>query len=528
VQLDGLLLLGAALVLASIVAVRLSHRAGLPSLLIYLAFGLLLGESGAGIRFDDPAIAQTLGLSALVIILAEGGIATSWRHVRSGVPAALSLATVGCAVSIVVVSLAIHTFLGSGWRLSFLAGAVLAPTDAAAVFSVLRRLPLPTRLSGVLEAESGFNDAPVVIVVMMLSAIGHAVPNPFILLGTMVYELAAGAAMGLSIGWLGAYTLRRIALPASGLYPIAVISLVVGSYGATNLLHGSGFLATYVSALVLGNARLPHGPATRGFAEGIGWLAQIGLFIMLGLLASPKDLPAQIVPGLVAGFVLILVARPLSVLASTIGVRIPFREKVFMSWAGLRGAVPIVLATVPMTEKVPGADRLFALVFVVVVVFTLVQGPTLPLVARWCRVTVDGEARELDVEAAPLEALHADLLEVRIPPDSRLSGVEIFELRLPPEASITLVVRNDRSFVPEPDTTLRAGDTLLVVATAEAREAAERRLRAVSRRGKLAGWFGEQGLPEPDVQESPRRKLTFRIRGLLRAVGSKARGRQYH
>jgi cell volume regulation protein A len=234
------------------------------------------------------------------------------------------------------------------------------------------------------------------------------------------------------------------------------------------------------------------------------------------------------VPGLIAGFVLILVARPLSVLVSTIGFRIPFREKVFMSWAGLRGAVPIVLATVPMTEKVPGADRLFALVFVVVVVFTLVQGPTLPLVARWCRVTVDGEARELDVEAAPLEALHADLLEVRIPSDSRLSGVEIFELRLPPEASITLVVRDDRSFVPGPTTMLRAGDTLLVVATAEAREAAERRLRAVSRRGKLAGWFGEQGLPEPDVQESPSRKLTFRIRSLLRSVGSKARGRQYH
>jgi NhaP-type Na+/H+ and K+/H+ antiporter len=523
VRLDALLLLGAAVVLASIVAVRLSHRAGLPSLLIYLAFGLLLGESGAGIRFDDPAIAQTLGLSALVIILAEGGITTNWRHVRPGVPAALSLATVGCAISILVVAGAVHIFLGSDWRLSLLAGAVLAPTDAAAVFSVLRRLPLPARLSGVLEAESGFNDAPVVIVVIMLSAANYTVPNPFLLLGTMVYELAAGAAMGLLIGWLGAYTLRRIALPASGLYPIAVLSLVVGAYGATNLLHGSGFLATYVSALVLGNARLPHGPATRGFAEGIGWLAQIGLFIMLGLLASPADLPGQIVPGLVAGFVLILVARPLSVLGSTIGFRIPFREKVFMSWAGLRGAVPIVLATVPMTEKVPGAGRLFALVFVVVVVFTLLQGPTLPLVARWCKVTVDGEARELDVEAAPLEALHADLLEVRIPANSRLSGVELFELRLPPKASITLIVRNDRSFVPESTTTLRAGDTLLVVAATEVRDAAERRLRAVSRRGKLAGWFGEQGLSESEMQESAGRKRTLRISSLRRSAGSKPR-----
>jgi potassium/hydrogen antiporter len=523
VRLDTLLLLGAVVVLASIVAVRLSHRAGLPSLLIYLGFGLLLGKSGAGIQFDDPALAQTLGLSALVIILAEGGITTNWRHVRSGVPAALSLATAGCAISIVVVTLAVHTFLGSDWRLSLLTGAVLAPTDAAAVFSVLRRLPLPTRLSGVLEAESGFNDAPVVIVVLMLSTAHHIALNPIAVLGTLVYELAAGAAMGLVIGLLGAYALRRIALPASGLYPIAVISLVVGSYGATNLLHGSGFLATYVSALVLGNARLPHGPANRGFAEGIGWLAQIGLFIMLGLLASPATLPAQIVPGLIIGFVLILVARPLSVLGSTMGFRIPFREKAFLSWAGLRGAVPIVLATVPMTEKVPGAGRLFALVFVVVVVFTLLQGPTLPLVARWCKVTVAGEARELDVEAAPLEALHADLLEVRIPAGSRLSGVEIFELRLPPETSITLIVRDDRSFVPEPTTALRAGDTLLVVAAAEARQAAERRLRAVSRRGKLAGWFGEQGLSESETQESAGRNVALRVSHLLRSAGSKSR-----
>jgi cell volume regulation protein A len=523
VRLDGLLLLGAAVVLASIVAVRLSHRAGLPSLLIYLAFGLLLGESGAGIQFHDPAIAQKLGLSALVIILAEGGITTNWRNVRPGVPAALSLATVGCAISIVVVAVAMHWLLGSDWRLSFLAGAVLAPTDAAAVFSVLRRLPLPTRLAGILEAESGFNDAPVVIVVILLSASDYTTPNLAVLLGTMLYELAVGAALGLIIGWLGAYTLRRIALPASGLYPIAVISLVVASYGATNLLHGSGFLATYVSALVLGNARLPHGPATRGFAEGIGWLAQIGLFIMLGLLASPTELPAQIVPGLIAGFVLILVARPLSVLVSTVGFRIPFGEKAFLSWAGLRGAVPIVLATVPMTEKVPGADRLFALVFVVVVVFTLLQGPTLPLVARWCKVTVDGEARELDVEAAPLEALHADLLEIRIPTDSQLSGVEIFELRLPPKTSITLIVRNDCSFVPEPTTMLRAGDILLVVAAAEDREAAERRLRAVSRRGKLAGWFGERGLSQSEMQESARRSRTLRMSNLRRSAGSKPR-----
>ncbi|RFU43500.1 potassium/proton antiporter [Actinomadura logoneensis] len=495
-QLDLWLLLGSTLILCAIVAVRLSTSAGLPTLLAYLGLGLLIGESGLGLRFDNAELAEVLGLAALVLILAEGGITTDWQKVRSSVPAALSVSTLGTLVSIGVVAVAAAWTLDMNWRLAFLLAAVLAPTDAAAVFSVLRRLPLPSRLTGLLEAESGFNDAPVVIVVVTLSAAkaaGHA-PNLVELAGVMVYELAVGGLIGFSVGWAGVYMLRRMALPASGLYPIAVLSMTVGSYGAANLLHSSGFLAVYVSALVLGNARLPHRPATRGFAEGIAWLAQIGLFVMLGLLASPADLPAQIVPALVIGFVLLLVARPLSIMISTIGFNFSLGEKLFASWAGLRGAVPIVLATIPMVKDVPGADRLFAIVFTVVVLFTLLQGPTLPLVARWCRLKDDSRARELGVEAAPLEELHADLLEVRIPDDSHLNGVEIFELRLPQGASITLVVRDGQSFVPEPTTTLRAGDTLLVVTTAEVRQLAERRLRAVSRRGKLAGWFGETGV----------------------------------
>ncbi|MFC4055431.1 potassium/proton antiporter [Actinomadura syzygii] len=492
-HLDLWLLLGATLVLCAIVAVRLSHQAGLPTLLAYMGLGLLIGESGPlHINFDDVELAETLGLAALVLILAEGGLTTSWRHVRKAVPAAISVSIVGTLVSIVVVGLAAMWLVGLDWRPAFLLAAVLAPTDAAAVFSVLRRLPLPSRLSGLLEAESGFNDAPVVIIVVTLST-HTGVPNLAELFGVMVYELAAGAIIGIVVGWLGAQGLRRVALPASGLYPIAVLSLSIGSYGAATLLHASGFLAVYVSAVVLGNARLPHRPATRGFAEGVGWLAQIGLFVMLGLLASPSELPRQIVPALVVGFVLLLIARPVSVVVSTIGFKMSWGEKLFASWAGLRGAVPIVLATIPMVQDVQSADRMFAIVFNIVVVFTLLQGPTLPLAAKWCRLESDEQTRELDVEAAPLEELHADLLEVRIPVDSMLSGVEIFELRLPPGASVTLIVRDGTSFVPEPTTPLHAGDTLLVVTTDAVRESTERRLRAVSRRGKLAGWFGEQG-----------------------------------
>jgi potassium/hydrogen antiporter len=491
VQLDLWLLLGSLVIITAIVAVRVAHRSGLPSLLLYLGLGLLLGEAGFGIRFDDPAIAETLGLAALVLILAEGGLTTRWADVREGVPAAISLAVVGTAVSIAVVAASAHWLIGAGWRNAVLLGAVLAPTDAAAVFSVLRRLPLPARLSGILEAESGFNDAPVIILVIALTA--RHVPGTPTMAGELVAELLIGAAVGLLVGWLGASALRRLALPASGLYPIAVLSLVIGAYGATSMIHGSGFLATYVAALLLGNRPLPHRPATRGFAEGLAWLAQIGLFIMLGLLASPAELPAQIGPALACGFALVLVARPLSVLVSTPFLGLTWREKTFLSWAGLRGAVPIVLATVAMKAGVHDADALFGQVFVIVLAFTLLQGPTLPWLARALGVTDSDASREIDVEAAPLEELHADLLTIRIPPESRLDGVEIFELRLPPGAAVTLVVREGRSFVPEHDTRLQAGDELLVVATSDARGQAERRLRAISRRGKLAGWYGERG-----------------------------------
>jgi NhaP-type Na+/H+ and K+/H+ antiporter len=491
VNLDLWLLLGSVVIIAAIVAVRVAHRSGLPTLLLYLALGLLLGESGFGIHFDDPLLAETLGLAALVLILAEGGLTTRWADVRRSVPAAISLAMAGSAVSIAVVAAAAHWLLGADWRVATLLAAILAPTDAAAVFSVLRRLPLPARLAGVLEAESGFNDAPVIILVLALTA-AHQ-PSVLEMAGQLVYELIVGAALGLLIGWAGAYALRRMALPASGLYPIAVLALVVGAYGATSTIHASGFLATYIAGLVLGNSPLPHRPATRGFAEGLAWLAQIGLFIMLGLLASPPDLAPQIAPALVAGFALVLVARPLSVLVSTPFFGISLREKAFLSWAGLRGAVPIVLATVAMKAGMHGANALFAQVFIIVVVFTILQGPTLPWVARALRVTATGRTREIDVEAAPLEELHAELLEVRIPADSRLDGVEIFELRLPAGAAITLIVREGTSFVPEQTTRLQAGDELLVVTTTDARTATEERLRAVSRRGKLAGWYGERG-----------------------------------
>ncbi|UQA97944.1 potassium/proton antiporter [Streptomyces halobius] len=490
--LNQLLLICSLVLLVAVAAVRLSSRSGLPSLLIYLGIGIAIGQDGiGGVVFDNAELTQLLGYSALVVILAEGGLGTKWKEIKPALPQAALLSTVGVAVSVGVTAAGAHYLAGLEWRQALLIGAVVSSTDAAAVFSVLRSVPLPARLTGVLEAESGFNDAPVVILVVAFSTAGP-IDDWYVLIGEIALQLAIGAAIGLAIGWLGAYAMRHVALPASGLYPIAVMAIAVSAYAAGALAHGSGFLAVYLAALVLGNARLPHAPATRGFAEGLGWIGQIGMFVLLGLLVTPHKLLDDIVAGLLIGLILTLAARPLSVLVGVLPFRMPWQEKTLLSWAGLRGAVPIVLATIPMVANVPGSERAFNIVFVLVVVFTLIQGPTLPWLARRLRLgAADGAAAaDLGIESAPLERLRGHLLSTSIGPASRMHGVEIGELRLPKGAAVTLVVRNGTSFVPGPTTVLRRGDELLVVATNPVRDAAERRLQAISQGGKLAGWLG--------------------------------------
>ncbi|WP_175410758.1 potassium/proton antiporter [Streptomyces sp. TRM64462] len=492
-RLNELLLIGSLVLLVAVVAVRVSSRSGLPSLLLYLGIGVAIGQDGIGnVAFDNAELTQVIGYGALVVILAEGGLGTKWQEIRPALPAASVLATVGIAVSVGITAAAAHYLVGLEWRQALLIGAVVSSTDAAAVFSVLRKVPLPARVTGTLEAESGFNDAPVVILVVAFSTAGP-VESWYFLVGKIALELAIGAAIGLAVGFLGSYGLKRVALPASGLYPIAVMAIAVTAYAAGALAHGSGFLAVYLASVVLGNARLPHQPANRGFAEGLGWIAQIGMFVLLGLLVTPHELLEDFWPAVAIGLVLTVVARPVSVLLSLLPFRIAWQEQVLMSWAGLRGAVPIILATIPMVTGIEGSRKVFNIVFVLVVVYTLVQAPTLPWLAKLLRLGNGAEATDLGVESAPLERLRGHLLSLSIPERSKMHGVEVAELRLPQGAAVTLVVRDGKSFVPSPATVLRRGDELLVVATDPVRDAAERRLRAVGRGGKLAGWLGTGG-----------------------------------
>ncbi|MBC7372532.1 MAG: potassium/proton antiporter [Frankiales bacterium] len=491
---NTVLLASTALLLVAVLAVRLASRTGLPSLLIYLAVGLAVGEAGLGVQFSDYSLTGELGLVALAVILAEGGLTTRWSVVRPVLPFAAVLATLGVAVSVAVVAGLAHLVLGVEVRTAVILGSVVAPTDAAAVFSVLRRLPLKGRIGAALEAESGLNDAPVVVLVVLASSDAWGRTSVLEGLGIVALELVGGALLGVVIGRLGRELLARAALASAGLYPLATVALCLLAFASGQALHVSGFLSVYLAALVLGNSPLPHRRAVLGFASSTALLAEAGLFVLLGLLASPERLLPAIPEALLIGAAATFLARPLAVLVSALPFRLPWREQVFLSWAGLRGAVPIVIATIPITKGLVDAEQILDVVFVLVVVYTVVQAPTLPWVGRRLGVVDHAQALDVEVETAPLEEMGADLLQIRVGPGSRLHGVYVEELRLPAGAHVTLVVRGGQALVPRQHTQFVHGDQLLIVATSGVRDAAEARLRAVDRGGKLARWNGERGV----------------------------------
>jgi cell volume regulation protein A len=496
-ELNVVVLAAMAVLLLGVVAVRVSTGAGLPSLLLYLAIGLVIGEAGLGLTFDDAALTQTLCIVALAVILAEGGLTTQLPVIRPVAAVSGVLATVGVAISVAVTSSLAWLLLDVDARTAILLGAVVSSTDAAAVFAAMRTLPLRARTRATLEAESGFNDPPVIILVMLVVSDTWHELNPLLAFLGFLQQMLVGVAVGAAVAFAGRWALSRLALPAAGLYPLATLAFALLGFGAAGVVGGSPFVAVYIAGVVLGNGGLPHHKATLGFAEGLGWLAQIGLFVLLGLLASPARLGDALLPALVVGVGLTLVARPVSVWLSATPFGMPWREQAFVSWAGLRGAVPIVLAIFPITAGLPDAHRIFDVTFLLVVVFTLVQGPTLPWVSTRLGVVEPAHTRELSIEHAPFEDIGATMVTFDIPPGSRLAGVEVAELRLPGDAVLALILRDGALFVPRPETGLRHGDHLLLAVTDEHRGAVERRLRAVSRAGRLAAWLGERGLAAP-------------------------------
>jgi potassium/hydrogen antiporter len=487
-QLGPVLLVGSAVVLLAVIGVRFTGRLGVPGLLLYLGIGLLLGLVLPGDELVDPSLGVVLGYAALALILAHGGLTTSVRQLRPVLGPSLMLATVGIAVSVAAVAIPLILVLGMDPQLAILLGAVLAATDAAAVFSVLRRINLGTRLRTMLEGESGFNDAPVVVLVTVVVS-GALESEPWLVPILVVAELVGGALVGIAIGFVGRWIMPRLALPAVGLYPIAAVALLVGAYGVADLAHSSGFMAVYVAAIVLGSASdLPHRRAVEGFSDGLSWLAEIGLFVMLGLLAQPERLPQSFGIAAVAAIALVVLGRPLAALVSLVPFRLPSREVGFVSVAGLRGAVPIVFAAIPLGLGLPGADLVFDATLIVVLVLTLVQAPSLPWLARRMGVVAPVAAQELSVDVAPLDELNAAVLGVDIGSGSRLIGMYVRELALPNGAVVSLLIRDDRAEAVGPETRLRNGDRLIVVAAQSVRPATEEALSMFGRQGRLGRW----------------------------------------
>lgn len=485
------LLVGSLVVLASVLGVRLAGRLGVPGLLLYLLLGIVLGTAFDAVHLDDATLGSVLGYAALILILAQGGLTTRMQELRPVLWPSILLASVGVLASIAVVAAALVWLVDLPLQLAVLLGTVLAATDAAAVFSILRHLRLSPRLRTLLEGEAGFNDAPVVVLVSIASSGSFGSDPWWQIVIRIVTELVGGALVGVAVGYGARWVLPRLALPAVGLYPIAAMAFLVGSYGLATVLHASGFMAVYLAAVLVGSAaRLPHRRSIIGFADGMAWIAEIGLFVMLGLLADVTRLPEAFSVALVAGVALVVLARPAAALVSLLPFRWSWREITFVGIAGLRGAVPIVFAAIPLGKAVPGADLVFDATLLVVIVLLLGHGPALVAAARRLKLSDQVEVAELEVESAPLDGVGAVVLGVDVPADSGLIGVFVTELGLPTGSVVSLIVRRGEALAVDMNSRILAGDRLVIVSTESARVATERRLHLVGTGGRLASWVG--------------------------------------
>ncbi len=466
---DHLLLIGSVLVLASVALARISAGLGLPSLLLFIGIGML---AGAGLpepmRAAAPQQVQSVGIVALVLILFAGGLDTEWKEVRPVLAPAVLLATVGVVVTAGAVGLLTWQVLGIPPLSAFLFASVISCTDAAAVLSVLRSrsFTLRGRLRPLLELESGSNDP---MAIFLLVALIRLVTRPeapvWEIPFLFVLEMGVGAVFGLACGRLIVLGVNRLRAGFVGIYPAFLLAAALFTYAATSMAGGSGFLAVYVAGLIAGNSEFVHKRTLLRFFDGTAWLSQIAMFLALGVLVLPRDLGRVAGPGLFVSGFLILVARPLAVFVSLIGSRTSLREKLFVSWVGLRGAVPIVLATFFLLAGVPAAGFLFEMVFFVVLTSALVQGWSLPHVARLLGVAEPASEKPgYPAEFAEVPDAHAELLDFVVPAESGLIGRPLIDLGLPRDCLVLLVIRNENYIVPHSGTTLDRGDVVLVLA----------------------------------------------------------------
>ncbi|HTR74612.1 MAG TPA: potassium/proton antiporter [Solirubrobacterales bacterium] len=472
-----LILIAGVLLAAGIAGALLADQVRVPALLLFLGLGMLAGSEGiGGIDFQNYDLARTLGTIALVLILFEGGLTSGWSEIRPVLGTAASLATLGTLATALLAGVAAKVIFDLTWLEGLIVGSAIAATDSAAIFAVLRNSTLEKRLARSLEGESGMNDPVALLLVIgfieWIQQPGYGAAD---MLGLMALKLAVGVVVGLLLGRAAVWMLSRIELPSDGIYPVATVAAAALAYGVSEIAHGSGLLAVYLTALALGSARIPAKRSVVSFHEGLGWVSQISLFILLGLLVFPGDLGSVAGKGLALSAVLIFVARPLATFAATVFSPLNVREKLMLGWAGLRGATPIWLATFPVVAGVRSGEEEFAIVFFVVVTSTLVQGASFEPLAKRLRLTTDEPAlpRRL-FESGRIREMGGDIVAFRLPPGAAAAGHPVRDLGLPREALLNVIVRDGDAIPPRGSTELREGDELHVLVRGELREEVER------------------------------------------------------
>jgi potassium/hydrogen antiporter len=472
IPIEYFLLIGSILVLLSVFIAKVSDSLGLPVLILFIVIGMLAGSEGiGGIYFDNAQVAQSIGIVALIFILFAGGLDTKWSQVSQVFWQAAGLSTLGVFLTAFTVGLFVSRLLGYSLLDGFLLGAVVSSTDAAAVFAVLRsrKISLKGRILPLLELESGSNDPMAVFLTIgtiQLIMSGHG--SPLGIVSRFFIQMGIGLLFGLIVGNLMVISLNRLKIWFEGMYPVMVLAFVAFAYGATALTGGSGFLAVYVAGLVAGNSEFVQKKSLLRFFDGFAWLSQIGMFLTLGLLVYPSQLTGVAGAGLLVSVFLMFVARPLGVFLTMSFSGMGWHEKAFVSWVGLRGAVPIVLATFPLIAGLPGARMLFNLVFFIVLTSALLQGWSVPFAAKLFKVDAPMKVRQRHpIEFAPMEGINADLVDFIVPYNSAVIGKSIVELGLPQDTLVVLIGRDDEYIVPSGGTVLQEGDTLLVLASAE-------------------------------------------------------------
>ncbi|MBS4015171.1 MAG: potassium/proton antiporter [Candidatus Latescibacteria bacterium] len=464
------ILLGASiLLLLSIIASRISGRLGVPALLVFLLVGMLAGAEGpGGIYFDDPWLAKSLGTVALVFILFAGGLQTSMANIKPVLWKGITLSTLGVIVTAVLVGIFVTLLFNFSVLEGMLLGAVVSSTDVAAVFSILRskKSALRGKLKPLLEFESGSNDPMAIFLTIgLIYLIIGPTNSVFRLILMFLQQMIFGALLGYFMGKGVVLLINRLRLEYESLYPVLTISFMLLCYGLTAAVGGNGFLAVYIAGIVMGNSRFIHKKSLMHFHDGFAWLMQIIMFLTLGLLVFPSRIVPIIWIGLLVSVFLMFIARPVSVFLCTAFTKMSVKEKTMISWVGLRGAVPIILATFPLLANIPKADMIFNIVFFIVITSALLQGTSIPIVARWLGLDMPYTTTikyPIDFEHIP--DFHSESAEIEVPQNSVIIGKQIVDIGIPPNTLIILICRDRKFFVPNGMTVLQAKDILKIIA----------------------------------------------------------------